>query len=184
MATENAVETLQSLRAQWSADKNKQTEALAEVQQALGLKNPLNRIECYDISNTQGTASVGSMVVFEQGVPNKALYRHFNIKTVCGPDDFASMEEVLERRFRRWKSAQEMSGPGVKQVPSFAFLPDLLMVDGGKGQLGRAVKILDEFGLADRVPVVGLAKQQEELFRPGISESLLLPRHSQGLYLI
>jgi len=184
MATENAVETLQSLRAQWSADKNKQTEALAEVQQALGLKNPLNRIECYDISNTQGTASVGSMVVFEQGVPNKALYRHFNIKTVCGPDDFASMEEVLERRFRRWKSAQEMSGPGVKQDPSFAFLPDLLMVDGGKGQLGRAVKILDEFGLADRVPVVGLAKQQEELFRPGTSESLLLPRHSQGLYLI
>lgn len=184
MATENAVETLQSLRAQWSADKNKQTEALAEVQQALGLKNPLNRIECYDISNTQGTASVGSMVVFEQGVPNKALYRHFNIKTVCGPDDFASMEEVLERRFKRWKSAQEMSGPGVKQDPSFAFLPDLLMVDGGKGQLGRAVKILDEFGLADRVPVVGLAKQQEELFRPGISESLLLPRHSQGLYLI
>lgn len=184
MATENAVDTLQSLRAQWNADKNKQTEALTEIQDALGLKSPLNRIECYDISNTQGTASVGSMVVFESGVPNKALYRHFNIKTVCGPDDFASMEEVLERRFRRWQSSQELTGPGVKKDPSFAYLPDLLMVDGGKGQLGRAVKILDEYGLADRVPVVGLAKQQEELFRPGRSDSLMLPRHSQGLYLI
>jgi len=184
MATENAVETLQSLRAQWNADKSKQTEALTEIQDALGLTSPLNRIECYDISNTQGTASVGSMVVFESGVPNKALYRHFNIKTVSGPDDFASMEEVLERRFKRWQSAQEMTGPGVKKDPAFAFLPDLLMVDGGKGQLGRAVKILDDFGLADRVPVVGLAKQQEELFRPGRSDSLMLPRHSQGLYLI
>ena len=184
MATENAVETMQSLRVQWNADKNKQTEALAELQTALSLKVPLNRIECYDISNTQGTASVGSMVVFEQGTPAKALYRHFNIKTVCGPDDFASMEEVLSRRFKHWRSSQEQTGPGVKHDPSFSFLPDLVIVDGGKGQLGRAVKILDEYGLADKVPVVGLAKQQEELFRPGSSDSLMLPRHSQGLYLI
>ena len=184
MATENAVETMQSLRAQWNADKNKQTEALAELQQALSLPNPLNRIECYDISNTQGTASVGSMVVFEQGVPSKNLYRHFNIKTVCGPDDFASMEEVLTRRFKRWQSTQEQSGPGTKPDPSFSFLPDLLIVDGGKGQLGRAVRVLEEAGLTDRVPVVGLAKQQEELFRPGVEVSLLLPRHSQALYLV
>lgn len=184
MATENAVETMQSLRAQWNADKNKQTEALAELQLALGLSNPPNRIECYDISNTQGTASVGSMVVFEQGVPSKNLYRHFNIKTVCGPDDFASMEEVLTRRFKRWQSAQEQSGPGTKQDPSFSFLPDLLIVDGGKGQLGRAVKVLQEAGLDEKVPVVGLAKQQEELFRPGIETSLMLPRHSQALYLV
>lgn len=184
MATENAVETMQSLRAQWNADKNKQTEALAELQQALGLPDPLNRIECYDISNTQGTASVGSMVVFEQGVPSKNLYRHFNIKTVCGPDDFASMEEVLTRRFKRWQASQEQSGPGTKQDPSFSFLPDLLIVDGGKGQLGRAVRVLEDAGLMGRVPVVGLAKQQEELFRPGIEESLMLPRHSQALYLV
>jgi len=184
MATENAVETMQSLRVQWNADKNKQTEALAELQGALSLKVPLNRIECYDISNTQGTASVGSMVVFEQGVPAKALYRHFNIKTVCGPDDFASMEEVLSRRFKHWRSSQEQTGPGVKHDPSFSFLPELVIVDGGKGQLGRAVKILDDYGLADKVHVVGLAKQQEELFRPGSSDSLMLPRHSQGLYLI
>jgi len=109
MATENAVETLQALRTQWEADKNKQTQALMEIQQALGLPEPPNRIECYDISNTQGTASVGSMVVFEQGTPSRGLYRHFNIKSVVGPDDFASMEEVLTRRFKRWQAAQENS---------------------------------------------------------------------------
>jgi excinuclease ABC subunit C len=184
MATENAVETLQSLRTQWEADKNKQTQALAELQEGLKLANPLNRIECYDISNTQGTASVGSMVVFEQGTPAKNMYRHFNIKTVSGPDDFASMEEVLTRRFKRWQAAQEQHKVGEKIDPSFSVLPDLLMVDGGKGQLGRAVGVLAQFGLSEVVPVVGLAKQQEELFRPEVEGSLMLPRHSQGLYLI
>jgi excinuclease ABC subunit C len=184
MATENAVETLQALRSQWEADKNKQTQALAELQQALALSAAPNRIECYDISNTQGTASVGSMVVFEQGTPSKGMYRHFNIKTVHGPDDFSSMEEVLSRRFKRWQTTQEKQLVGVKPDPSFAVLPDLLMVDGGKGQLGRAVKVLEEFGLSEKVPVVGLAKQQEELFRPDVEGSLILPRHSQGLYLI
>lgn len=184
MATENAVETLQALRSQWEADKNKQTQALAELQSALQLVEPPNRIECYDISNTQGTSSVGSMVVFEQGTPSKGMYRHFNIKTVVGPDDFASMEEVLTRRFKRWQAAQEKQLVGAKLDPSFAVLPDLLMVDGGKGQLGRAVKVLESFGLSERVPLVGLAKQQEELFRPHIERSIILPRHSQGLYLI
>ncbi len=184
MATENAAETLRSLRAQWNADTNRQSEALAELQQALNLPEPPNRIECYDISNTQGTYAVGSMVVFEQGVPKKNLYRRFNIQTVVGPDDFASMEEVLTRRFKRWQSAQEQRGPGAKLDPSFAFLPDLLIVDGGKGQLGRAVAVLKEFNLTDKVPVVGLAKQLEELFLPGQSTSILLPRHSQGLYLV
>ena len=186
MATENAVETLRSLKAQWESDTNRQSEALADLQNALGLDNPPNRIECYDISNTQGTASVGSMVVFEQGVPNKKHYRRFNIKTVTGPDDFASMEEVLTRRFKRWHSAHEESGaaPVKKPDPAFAMLPDLLIVDGGKGQLGRAVSVLEKFGLLDRVPVAGQAKQQEELFIPGRRDSLLLPRHSQGLYLV
>ncbi|PKO00293.1 MAG: excinuclease ABC subunit C [Chloroflexi bacterium HGW-Chloroflexi-4] len=184
MATENAVETLQALRSQWEADKNKQTQALSELQSALQLIEPPNRIECYDISNTQGTSSVGSMVVFEQGTPSKGMYRHFNIKTVIGPDDFASMEEVLTRRFKRWQAAQEKQLVGAKLDTSFAVLPDLLMVDGGKGQLGRAVKVLENFGLSERVPLVGLAKQQEELFRPHIEGSIILPRHSQGLYLI
>jgi excinuclease ABC subunit C len=185
MAAENAAETLAALKAQWQMDTNKQTEALAELQHALALPEPPNRIECYDISNTQGTAAVGSMVVFEQGVPAKKYYRRFNIQSVQGPDDFASMEEVLTRRFRRWQGMQDSSdAPGKKPDLSFALLPDLLIVDGGKGQLGRAVTVLERFGLTGKVPVTGLAKQQEELFLPGRAESLLLPRHSQGFYMI
>jgi excinuclease ABC subunit C len=184
MATENAVETLRMLRTQWQADKNRQSDALAEIQQSLSLREPPNRIECYDISNTQGTAAVGSMVVFEQGVPAKQLYRRFNIQSVTGPDDFASMEEVLTRRFRRWQTIQDDQSPGAKKDPSFAFLPELLIVDGGKGQLSRAVAVLERFGLTEKVPVAGLAKQQEELFVPGQSQSIILPRHSQGLYLL
>jgi len=184
MATENAVETLRSLKAQWDADTNRQSEALADLQQALQLSAPPNRIECYDISNTQGTAAVGSMVVFEQGVPSKKLYRRFNIQSVSGPDDFASMEEVLTRRFRRWKAAQEAEAPGSKPDLAFTLLPDLLIVDGGKGQLSRAVTVLEKYELFGKVPVAGLAKQQEELFLPGFANSLLLPRHSQGLYLL
>ena len=185
MATENAVETLTALRSQWESDTNKQSAALAELQQALDLSTPPNRIECYDISNTQGTAAVGSMVVFEQGVPSKKHYRRFNIQSVEGPDDFASMEEVLTRRFKRWQATQEeRNTPGARVDESFALLPDLLIVDGGKGQLGRAVAVLERFDLIGRVPVAGLAKQQEELFRPGYANSLMLPRNSQGLYLL
>ena len=186
MAAENASDTLSALRAQWQADTHKQEQALAELQGALKLPEPPNRIECYDISNTQGTATVGSMVVFEQGVPSKKLYRRFNVASIPGaPDDFASMEEVLMRRFRRWLAAQEMeASPGSKPDASFSFLPDLVIIDGGKGQLGRAVKVLDKFGLAEKVPVVGLAKQEEEIFFPNRSKPTLLPRHSQGLYLV
>lgn len=186
MAAENATETLSALRAQWQADTHKQEQALAELQESLKLTEPPNRIECYDISNTQGTATVGSMVVFEQGVPSKKLYRRFNVASIPGaPDDFASMEEVLMRRFRRWLSAQEMeANPGAKPDASFSFLPDLVIIDGGKGQLSRAVKVLDQFGLSDKVPVVGLAKQEEEIFFPNKSKPTLLPRHSQGLYLV
>ncbi|MBI4731018.1 MAG: excinuclease ABC subunit UvrC [Chloroflexi bacterium] len=192
MAAENAAETLSALRTQWQADTHRQEQALAELQSALQLPSPPNRVECYDISHTQGVATVGSMVVFSQGVPDKKLYRRFNVETVSGapevsgaPDDFASMEEVLTRRFRRWQAAQEgAAGPGSKPDESFSFLPDLLIVDGGKGQLSRAVSVLEKFELTDKVPVVGLAKQEEEIFFPHKSDSLMLPRHSQGLYLI
>jgi excinuclease ABC subunit C len=185
MAAENAVETLNALKAQWEMDRHRQEEALAELQQALGLGQPPNKIECYDISNTQGTAAVGSMVVFEQGIPSKKNYRRFNIRSVSGPDDFASMEEVLTRRFNRWQAAEEATnGPGKKPDQAFARLPDLLIVDGGKGQLSRAVSVLERFDLLDKIPVAGLAKQNEELFVPGRSISILLPRHSQGLYLV
>ena len=196
MAAENAAETLQSLRAQWQGDTHKQEQALAELQSALQLPNPPNRIECYDISHTQGVATVGSMVVFTQGVPDKKLYRRFNVEGIAGvPDDFASMEEVLTRRFKRWAAARELDGattpggeskaaPGSKPDQSFAFLPDLMIVDGGKGQLSRAMGVLQKYNLFDQVPVVGLAKQEEEIFFPNKQDSLLLPRHSQGLYLV
>ena len=196
MAAENAAETLQSLRAQWQGDTHKQEQALAELQSALQLPNPPNRIECYDISHTQGVATVGSMVVFTQGVPDKKLYRRFNVEGIAGvPDDFASMEEVLTRRFKRWAAARELDGattpggeskaaPGSKPDQSFAFLPDLMIVDGGKGQLSRAIGVLEKYNLFDQVPVVGLAKQEEEIFFPNKQDSLLLPRHSQGLYLV
>jgi excinuclease ABC subunit C len=185
MAAENAVDTLAALQAQWQVDTNRQAQALAELQAGLDLPGTPNRIECYDISNTQGTAAVGSMVVFEQGVPSKKHYRHFNIRSVEGPDDFASMEEMLARRFQRWQSAKEADEiPGKKVDPSFALLPDLLIVDGGKGQLSRAVAVLEKFDLQGKVPVVGLAKQNEEIFVPGKPYPILLPRHSQGLYLM
>ena len=186
MAAENAAETLQSLRSQWQADTHKQEQALAEIQSALQLPNPPNRIECYDISHTQGVATVGSMVVFSRGVPDKKLYRRFNIESAIGvPDDFASMEEVLTRRFRRWRATREAeAAPGTKPDGSFAILPDLLIVDGGKGQLSRAVDVLQKYEIFEKVPVVGLAKQEEEIFFPGKTDSLLLPRHSQGLYLV
>ncbi|MFY9365734.1 MAG: excinuclease ABC subunit UvrC [Brevefilum fermentans] len=185
MAAENAVETLNALRTRWEADKNRQTVALTEIQEALNLSEPPNRIECYDISTTQGVASVGSMVVFEQGTPNKKLYRRFNIKSVLGQDDFASMEEVLTRRFRRWRAAYEAEKDvGKKPDPAFAILPDLLLVDGGKGQLSRAVAVLESYNLLDRVPIAALAEKEDELYIPGQHASITLERHSQGLYLL
>ena len=185
MATENAVETLAGLRAQWQADRSKHVQALSELQSELGLPRPPNRIECYDISNIQGTAASGSMVVFEQGTPSRKLYRKFNIQTVAGQDDFASMEEVLLRRLRRWQAAQEEAArPGGKLEPAFGMLPDLLMVDGGKGQLGRAVHVLEGFGLAPSISVAGLAKGHEEIFLPGKPDPVILARRSDALYLV
>jgi excinuclease ABC subunit C len=186
MASENASETLASLQSQWESDRHRQSQSLADLQEALAMETPPNRIECYDISNTQGTAIVGSMVVFEQGIPNKKLYRRFNIRNVIGsPDDYASMEEVLTRRFKRWQAAQESADhPGKKPDASFSRLPDLLIVDGGKGQLSRAAQVLEEYDLLGRFVVAGLAKQNEELFVHGKASSLLLPRKSEGLYLL
>ncbi len=188
MAAENAAETLSALHAQWQADSHKQEMALAELQSALGLTKTPNRMECYDVSHTQGVATVGAMVVFEQGVPAKRLYRKFNIDStsIGNPDDFASMEEMLTRRFRRWQSAAESdpAAPKTKPDESFSLLPDLIIVDGGKGQLGRVVKVLQAFGLLEKVAVVGLAKREEEIFFPHNPQPLLLPRHSQALYLV
>jgi excinuclease ABC subunit C len=185
MATENATATLESLQAQWCADEHRQTQALAELHEHLDLPRAPKRIECYDISTIQGTATVASMVVFEQGVAEKSDYRRFNIRSVEGQDDFASMEEALTRRFRRWKIAQDMDADAPGNADrSFSALPDLLLVDGGKGQLSRAVKVLEEFGLLDVVPVAALAKREEELFVPGERQSIRLLEKSEGLYLV
>ncbi len=191
MAADNAAETLASLRTQWQADRHKQEQAMSELQEALDLTLAPARIECYDISTTQGTATVGSMIVFVHGVPRKSDYRRFNVRSVDGePDDYASMHEVLTRRFKRWQDASKgeftPGDPGAKgrKQTAWALLPDLLLVDGGKGQLNVAVKVLKSFDLFGQVPVAGLAKQEEELFIPGRKDPILLPRQSQGLYLV
>lgn len=193
MATQNAAETLNVLRAQWQADKNKQVAALAELGAALGLADAPGRIECYDISTLQGTNTVGAMVVFGQGTPLKSDYRKFKIqgKGALGagePDDFASMREMLRRRFRR-----AVEPPAADDVPGrkprkgdemWQRLPDLVVIDGGKGQLHVAVEVLREFDLFDQVPVIGLAKKFEDVYLPDRRDPLVLPRDSQALYLL
>ena len=189
LARDNAAEALRTLRAVRQADKSKHVMALQELQNALGLDVPPGRIECYDISTLQGTNTVGAMVVFAEGTPRKSDYRRFKIrgKGAHGePDDFASMRETLRRRFRRAVEPQD-GDPGSKargSVARWTVLPDLVIVDGGKGQLGVAVEVLKEFDLLDQVPVVGLAKQREEIFVPGQRTPILLPDNSEGLYLV
>lgn len=180
MAAENAAETLATLRAQWEADRSKHVEALNELQVSLDLPVPPGRIECYDISTTQGMATTGSMVVFVQGAPYKRDYRRFSLRGLDRPDDFEAIRQVLTRRFRRWKEARENDDVD----SAWAILPDLLMVDGGKGQLSVAVEVLNSVNLLDRVALVGLAKKRDDLFIPGQPDPVLLPRRSQGLYLV
>lgn len=187
MATENAAETLAHLRAQWQVDESKQSEALADLQQYLNLSEPPLRIECYDVSTLQGMHTVASMVVFVKGVPRKSDYRRFNMRRVKGQDDFASMQETLQRRFKRMQDAgyQLDAGPGKKDVyNAWSLVPDLVILDGGKGQLNAALEVLDEFDLRDAIPIVALAKREEELFLPAQSEPVILPRNSQGLFLV
>ena len=188
MATENATETLRHLRNQWQTNEGKQNEALAELQQALNLATPPLRIECYDVSTLQGAYTVASMVVFVKGTPHKSDYRRFRIQGVPGQDDFASIQEVLRRRFRRMQESTSGESPEVglpgRNQASWHILPDLIIIDGGKGQLNAALAVLDEFELRDAVPVVGLAKREEELFLPGQSEPVVLPRNSPALFLI
>ncbi len=189
MAATNAADTLATLRQQWAADRSKHVTAMTELQEALDLERPPARIECYDISHTQGTQTVGSMVVFVQGAPRKSDYRRFNVRTV-GNDDYGAMKEVLSRRFQRYKDtmAGELHDPSQigksQKDTAWALLPDLLIVDGGKGQLAMAREVLREFKVEDEVPLAALAKQEEEIFVPGRPASILLPRRSEGLYLV
>ncbi len=184
LACKNATETLRMLKAQWAADKHRSEDALAQLEADLALPAPPVRIECYDISTTQGVEVVGSMVVFEHGVPKKSHYRRFKIRTVRGQDDFASMQEVLTRRFDRWRRVTSGELKGVRGNQAWALLPDLLLVDGGKGQLGMAVEVLEQFDLRDAVPVAGLAKREEELFVPERPDAIRLDPASPGLLLL
>jgi excinuclease ABC subunit C len=178
LAGRNAAETLEREQARWLADQGKTERALSELAEALSLPAPPDRIECYDISTIGGSNSVGSMVVFEDGQPRSGEYRRFRIKHVTGQDDFASHQEVLRRRFRRALDAEE---GGAEQLRWR--LPDLVIIDGGKGQVSAARKVLDELGLHD-LPMAGLAKEREELFVADSSEPIVLPAVSQALYLL
>ena len=189
MASENASETLTARRRQWEADKSRQVRALADIQQTLGLSSPPARIEAYDISTLQGRHTVGSMVVFAQGTPRKSDYRRFNVRgrgALGEPDDYAAMREVLTRRFRRAVEPPS-EDPGRKARTSDAvwtLLPDLVLLDGGRGQLGVGLGVLEEYSLRDTVPIVALAKEREEMFLPERDEPLRLPSRSQGLFLV
>ena len=256
MAEENARITLETIKAQWLADENKHVQAVEELQEALGLEKPPLRMECYDISNIQGTNSVGAMVVFERGAAKKSDYRKFKIKTVEGADDYASLQEVLGRRFKRYREAQrgesdewgaagqdretetqgrdvtenvtetaggrQKEGGGKQQariqdqktevssapsassgrnhkakVPlskgfrtaarkneeAWARMPDLVIIDGGKGQLHAAEEIFEELGI-EGVNLISLAKQEEEVFVPRRADSIRLPRSSEALHLL
>jgi len=196
VAVENAAETMRALRAAHAVESGQGAaeQALGQLVDALELPRPPRRIECYDVSNLQGTHVVGAMVVFQDGVPARGDYRHFRIKTVEGQDDYASMAEMLRRRFGRLVRFREGAGgedgedtapapaPGAPEG-AFERTPDLVIVDGGKGQLRFASEVVQELGLDD-IPLFALAKRQELLYRPGRSDPVALPDGSQGLFLV
>jgi excinuclease ABC subunit C len=161
----------------------RRAEALDGLQRALDLDVVPMRIECFDVSNLQGTHTVASMVVFEGGVPKKADYRRFRIRTVAGSDDFASMAEILERRFANWERQADISPHDPDHDASFAALPNLVVIDGGKGQLGAGIAALGGFR-ARGVRVISLAKRLEEVFLPGVDRPLVLDHDTAELQLL
>ncbi len=183
LVEENAAEALAQMKAKWLADDTKTTAALAELADYLDLLEPPQRIECYDISNTQSAFLVASMVVFENGQPKRDHYRRFRIKTVTGPNDFASMQEVLRRRFRRARPELPLGQDESETDKGWKTLPNLLIVDGGKGQLSAAWEVFSELGV-ENVTLVGLAKEREEIFTVGSPDPVILPRTSESLYLV
>ena len=186
MALDNAREALRVMLAQWKSDKSRQAEAVSALQEALGLQRPPVRIEGYDISTLQGTNTVGSMVVFVQGTPSKSEYRRFKIRQtgrVGEPNDYAAMREMLRRRFRR-AMEQTRVAPGDREFEKWRVMPDLLVVDGGRGQLNVALEVLDEFGLRSDIPAIGLAKREEEIILPDKPDPIKLPPTSPALRLV
>ncbi len=212
---QNAKESFVRHRLHRTSDHNSRARALESLQHELGLPEAPLRIECYDMSHLQGTDYVGSMVVFEDGLPKKSDYRHFRVATVPGNDDYAAMEEVLTRRLTSLLADEQersvgsattngtggpLAGTSLSPPPGeggigsavaapkvrrrFAYPPQLLLLDGGLGQLNVGVRVLDELGLTERIPIASLAKSFEEVYRPGRSEPYRLPRQSEGLYLL
>ena len=180
--TRNASEELVRHRLKRASDHNSRARALNELQEALELPLSPLRIECYDMSHLQGTDYVGSMVVVEDGLPKKSEYRRFKIRDVPGNDDFAAMSEVLTRRLTAY--LVERRKPVSEREGRFSYPPQLLLVDGGKGQLSVAMRVLQELGLDEEIPVASLAKRFEEVFVPGQADAIRLPRQSEALYML
>ncbi len=175
MVAENAHQGLEQLRVKLLAEPDALVAALEELQRDLHLPLPPQRVECYDISDIRGTSAVGSMVVFESGLPKKSHYRRFRIKAVAGIDDYAMIQEVLGRRFRRAATQPEES--------AWAIIPDLVLIDGGRGHLNAALGVMHGLGL-DSIPCASIAKENEEIFVPQVAQPILLPSHSAALYLL
>lgn len=189
LVARNAQEGLEQRHTRWLADQDKVSTALGELQECLSLERPPRRIETYDISNIQGTNAVGSMVVFEDGRPKPSSYRKFKIKAVTGIDDYSMIREVLSRRFHKLTGATKNGHPhfkeGLKKTSGgeWTTIPDLVLIDGGKGHLSAALETLLHLGLAS-VPLASVAKREEQIFSPDMVDPVALPRNSQGLYLI
>ena len=190
--TRNAKEEFVRHRLRRAGDHNARSRALTELQDLLGLPEAPLRIECYDMAHLQGTDYVGSMVVLEDGLPNKREYRRFKVRDVPGNDDFAAMEEVLTRRLKAYLEERDQpldelgsKDEGVRvKVKKFSYPPQLLLVDGGKGQLSVAERVVRELGLADEIPIASLAKRFEEVYVPGRSVPVNVPRGSEALFML
>ena len=178
----NAREEFTRQRMKRASDHNARSKALSEIQDLLRLPEAPLRIECYDMAHLHGTDYVGSMVVLEDGLPAKREYRRFKIKTVDGNDDYAAMREVLTRRLSAYIA--ERDEPTGDKPGRFAYPPQLLLVDGGKGQLSVAIEVVKELGLEDEIPVASLAKKFEEVFIPGQLHPVNVPRGSEALYML
>jgi excinuclease ABC subunit C len=197
----NATEALALHKTKRASDLTTRSLAMNEIQEALALDDAPLRIECYDVSNLQGTHVVASMIVFEDGLARKSEYRRFSIRGLDGTDDVASIHEVISRRFRRYLEEREVTGeldvlgdpadggeadpdaPVVTERRKFAYPPNLVVIDGGQPQVAAAARALDELGIDD-VSVCGLAKRLEEVWLPGEDTPVIMPRTSEGLYLL
>ena len=177
----NAADAFARHRLKRTTDHNSRARALNDLQDCLGMPEAPLRIECYDMSHLQGSDYVGSMVVMEDGLPRKSDYRRFKVRTVDGNDDYAAMEEVLTRRLTNYLAERDRP---VEERGRFAYPPQLLVVDGGKGQLGVAERVLAELGLDGEIFPAGLAKEFEQVYVPGRSDPVEIPRPSESLYLL